>query len=157
MRLEAYAKKWRITYNPHKTHHLLLLYDGVYNFDLRMLNVNLQKTTQAPYLGIVLDKRMNLKEHAKTVINKARSKFNMMKNLFESPFLLKPIKLKLFRTFILPIVTYGFTSYENMLSTEARRKITSFERKFTKRALNLPLWTTTRQLQEKHGVNFILS
>ncbi|KAI3387522.1 hypothetical protein SNEBB_008580, partial [Seison nebaliae] len=77
--LESFARTWRISYNPHKTKQLQLLYSGVRNFELSMLGVTLPVVTEAQYLGITLDKRMNLNAHAKKVVAKAWQRVNSMR------------------------------------------------------------------------------
>mgnify|MGYP003314183072 CR=1 FL=1 len=72
-------------------------------------NMELTKVNSIKYLGVIIDSKLNFKEHIVTKTKKATTVLNMLRrNLHFAP---KSVKIRAFQACVLPIVEYASTCW----------------------------------------------
>lgn len=102
-------------------------------------NSSIERVQEIRDLGIILDSKLNFKNHIEYIISKAKSRLAWLKRFayeFDDPWVLK----KLYSTFILPIIEYASPiwspSYYNQIN-----RIESIQKQFMLYALRNFKWT----------------
>jgi len=77
------------------------------------------------YLGTTLTNKNSIAEEIKSRLRSGKARYHSVQNLLSSRLLSKNLKLKIYRTIILPIVLYGCEAWSLTLREE--RKLRVFE------------------------------
>ena len=72
------------------------------------------------YFGTTLTKQNSLKEEIKSRLKLGTAYYHAMQNLLSSSLLSKNLKIKIYRTIILPVVVHGCETWSLTLREECR-------------------------------------
>ena len=75
-------------------------------------NSSFERVEEFKYLGTILINQNSIQEEIKSRLKSGIACYNSVQNLLSSSLLSKSLKIKIFRTILLPLVLYG---YENKL------------------------------------------
>jgi hypothetical protein len=83
--------------------------------------------TGSIYLGTTLTNQNSIHEEIKSRLKSGNACYHSLQNLLSSSLLSKNVKIKIYRTIILPVVLYGCESWSLTLREECRLRV--FENK----------------------------
>jgi hypothetical protein len=77
------------------------------NHDIKIRNKSFEKAEEFQYLGTTLTNRNSVYEEMKSRLKLGNACYHSVQNLLSSRWLSKYIKIRVYRTIILPVVLYG--------------------------------------------------
>lgn len=113
-------------------------------------NTSIETKKVVKYLGIHLDNFLYFNVHIKETIRKATQAYFIYRNLFQSKFITKKVKIIMYQSLIRPIISYGCPIWFN-ISPSVMEKIRIFERKCLRSCTSL--YRTTESNYEKYFRN----
>lgn len=116
----------------------------------KSLNTSIETKKVVKYLGIHLDNFLYFNVHIKETIRKATQAYFIYRNLFQSKFITKKVKIIMYQSLIRPIISYGCPIWFN-ISPSVMEKIRIFERKCLRSCTSL--YRTTESNYEKYFRN----
>ncbi|KAG8232081.1 hypothetical protein J437_LFUL012439 [Ladona fulva] len=115
--LEWYSK-WRLGVNAKKTQAILFTMKTTAD-DPDPIIVEAEEvpwSSTAIYLGVTLDRRLSLKQHAKANASKARSRGRLIRPLLRSPLLKLQTKTQLYQMTILSMLLYASSAWSGFIT-----------------------------------------
>lgn len=109
--------------------------------NIQLKNYTLEKVKSFTYLGSMMSSTGDTAPEIPHRIALASSAFNKLSNIWKSNSLSKHLKLKIFNSCVIPVLTYGCESWKATKALE--RKLDNFENKCLRRILNLK-WSDFR-------------
>ena len=106
----SWAAEWQMTFNPKKTEFLRITNKiNPLESQYYLLNTPIPTVSHAKYLGVIIDKNLNWKQHVNMVTSKANSTRGFLqRNLAKCP---THVKCLSYTTFVCPILDYACTIY----------------------------------------------
>jgi len=101
------------------------------------------------YLGTILTNQNSIQEEIKNRLKAGNACYNSMQNLLSSIFILKNIKIKIYRTIILPVVLYGIETWS--LTWRKERRLGVFESRLLRRIFGPERDEKTGELRKLHN------
>jgi len=101
------------------------------------------------YLGTTLTNQNSVAEEIKSRLKSGNACYHSVHNLLSSTFLSKNLKIKIYRTIILPVVLYGCESWSLTLREE--RKLRVFENMVLRRIFGPRRDEATEELMRFHN------
>jgi hypothetical protein len=98
---------------------------------VRMDNCTFGRVEEFKYLGTTLTNQNSIAEEIKSRLRSGNACYHSLQNLLSSRLLSKNLKIKIYRTIILPFVLYGCETWSLTLREE--RKLKVFENKVLRR------------------------
>jgi len=98
---------------------------------VRIDNTTFERADVFKYLGTTLTNQNSIPEEIKSRLGSGCARYHSVKNLFSSRLLSKNLKIKIYRTIILPAVLYGCATWSLILREE--RKLRLFENMVSRR------------------------
>jgi len=92
---------------------------------VRTDNSTYERVEEFKYLGITLTNQNSIAEEIKNRLRSGNACYHSVQNLLSSRLLSKNLKVKMYRTIIMPFVVYGCETWPLTLREE--RKLTVFE------------------------------
>ena len=86
-------------------------------------NCSFQKVEQFKYLGTTLTHQNSLQEEIKSRLKSGNACYHSVQNLLSSSLLPKNLKIKIYRTIILPVVLYGYETWSLTQREEPRLRV----------------------------------
>lgn len=157
-KVQQYMDKWKISLNKQKTQALFIT--NRYSRQLprnnmKFLNENIKWETEAKYLGMVLDKRVTLKQHVDYVSNRAHTALRLLYPLINrNSHLDVRNKLLIYKLAIRPIFTYGCPAFDSMAKTHLQ-KLQVLQNKFLRIILNKTRYERITDLHTEAKIPFI--
>ena len=74
---------------------------------VRIDNSTLENVEKFKYLGTILTNKNSIVEEIKSILRSGNACYHSVQNLLSSRLLSKNLKVKIYRTIILPVVLYG--------------------------------------------------
>ena len=96
------------------------------NHNLRIDNNTSEREEEFKYLGTTLTNKNSILEEIKSRLRSGNACYHSVQNLLSSRSLSKNLKIKIYRTIILPVVLYGCETW--LLTLREERKLRVFER-----------------------------
>jgi hypothetical protein len=103
------SKEVGLEINVEKTKYMLLpRYQNVgQNRDIKIANRSFENVSQFKYLGTTVTNKNLVQEEIKRRLNSGNACYNSVQNILSSRLLLRNLKIRIFKTIILPVVLYG--------------------------------------------------
>ena len=119
--------------NAHKTKYMSVSRDQNAGriHSMKMDNSPIEKVEEFKYLGTTLTNQNSIHEEIKSRLKLGNTCYYSVQNLFSSSLLSKTLKMKIYRTIILPVVLYGYETLLLTLREEHRLRV--FENRVLRR------------------------
>ncbi|KAJ4435398.1 hypothetical protein ANN_18013 [Periplaneta americana] len=133
--LEA-SKEISLEVNPEKTKYMIMSRDEniIRNGNIKIGNLSFEEVEKFKYLGATVTNINDIREEIKRRINMGNACYYSLEKLLSSSLLSKNVKVRIYKTVILPIVLYGCETWTLTLREEHRLRV--FENKTSKWADN---------------------
>ena len=125
--LVAAARETGLEVSADKTKQMVMSRDqnAGQNHSVRIDNSTFERVEEFKYLGTTLTIQNSIREEIKRRLRSGNACYHSVQNLLSSRLLSKKLKIKIYRTIILPIVLYGCEAWSLTLREE--RKLRVFE------------------------------
>jgi len=107
------------------------------NHSVRINNSNFERVEEFKYLGTTLTNQNSIPEEIKSRLRLGIACYHSVQNTLFSRLLSKNLKIKIYRTIILPVVLYGCETWS--LTLRDKRKLRVFENRALRRIFG-PRW-----------------
>jgi hypothetical protein len=103
--------------------------------NIQTCNKPFETVKQFKYLGKTLTNKNSIHEEIKSRLKSGNTCYYSVQNLLPSSLLSKSVKIKIYRTIILPVVLYGCVTWSVILREESRLRV--FENRVLSRIFGL--------------------
>lgn len=150
--ISEYMELWKININREKTQAIFITRRRTREVPKRtfkIFNKSIKWATEAKYLGVILDKRLTMKDHVSFVLRKVNTAISTL-----YPLLCRKSKLNLqnklliYKMAIRPIMTYATPAYYHLLAPTNSKKLQIAQNGCLKLCLDLPRRTRTIQVHQ---------
>jgi hypothetical protein len=93
------------------------------NSDIQIGNKPLKTVEEFKYLGTTLTNQNSIHEEIKKGLKSGNACYHSVQNLLSSSLLSNNVKIKIYRTIILPVVLYGFETWSLTLREKCRMRL----------------------------------
>lgn len=115
-------KKWldknKLTLNTSKTFLIKFNKLSRYKTKLTIVNKEIEEVSSSKYLGLVIDKNLNFKDHIKDICSKMAKFCGFLK--FASPTLNLENRVKFYNYYVKPVIEYGLRYYGSTSATNLK-------------------------------------
>jgi len=94
-------------------------------------NSSFERVEEFKYLGTILTNKNSIQEEIKSRLKSGNACYHSVQNLLSSSLLSKNLKIKIYRTIILPVVLYGWETWS--LTFKEERRLRVFENRVLRR------------------------
>jgi hypothetical protein len=101
------------------------------NRDIKIANGSFENVSQFKYLGTTVTNQNLIQEEIKRRLNSGNTCYHTVQNLLYSRLLSRNLKIRLYKTVILPVVLYGCETWSLTLREEHRVRV--FENRVLRR------------------------
>jgi hypothetical protein len=119
------------------------------NWDIKIANRSFENVLQFKYLGTTVTNQNLIQEEIKRRLNSDNACYHSVQNLLSSRLLSKNLKIRIFKTIILPVVLYGYETWPLILREENRLRV--FENRVLRRIFGLKRDEVTREGRQLHN------
>jgi hypothetical protein len=102
-----------------------------------MANGTFEHVSQFKYLGTTVKSQNLIQEEVKRRLNSGNACYYSTRNLLSSCLLSKTVKIRIYKTIILPVVLYGCKNWPLILREEQRLRV--FENRVLRRIFGPPM------------------
>lgn len=109
------------------------------NMKLKIKNEVIKNVKTVKYLGIHISQNLQFNTHVQHIITKATGAQALLRNIFNSKYVRKSIKLLCYKQLIRPLLLYGTPCWAivNMLSSYQMERLRRLERKILRKCCNM--------------------
>jgi hypothetical protein len=120
--LVAATKEIRLEVNAHKTKYMTVFRDQNAGriYSMKMDNSSIERVEEFKYFGTTLTNQNSIQEEIKCRLKLGSACYYSVQNLLYSSLLSKTLKIKIYRTMILPVVLCGCETWSLTLREECR-------------------------------------
>jgi hypothetical protein len=131
--LVAATKETGLEVNAHTTQYVTMSRDQNAGriHSMKMDNNFIERVEEFKYLGTTLTNENSIQEEIKCRLKLGNTRYYSVQNLLSSSLLSKTLKIKIYRTIILPVVLYGCETWSLTLREERRLRV--FENRVLRR------------------------
>jgi len=121
------SKKIGLEVNADKTKYMVMSRDqnAGQSHNLKIDNISFERVEEFKYLGTTLTNQNSIQEEIKIGLKSGNACYHSAQNLLSSSLLSKNLKIKIYRTIILPCVLYGCENWS--LTLREKRRLRVFE------------------------------
>ena len=130
--IQDYCNLKNFKLNTEKSVHLRVKFKNIDLIGYQMNGQSIETKTSHKHLGFILDNKLSNNENVEHIYNNSLKKWHFLRKLF--PYARYDILLKLFKTYILPIIESNNNSL--ILNITQNNKIEKIQRKITKQICN---------------------
>jgi hypothetical protein len=129
------SKETGLEVNAEKTEHMVMSRDqnAGQNGNIQTGKKSFETVEQFKYLGTTLTNQNSIHEEIKSRLKSGNACYNYVQNFMSSNLLSRSVKIKIYRTIILPVVLYGCETWSLTMREECRLRV--FENKVLRRIL----------------------
>jgi len=122
------SKEIGLEVNADKTKYMVMSRDQNAGQSHRMKidNISFERVEEFQYLGTTLTNKNSIQEEIKSSLESGNACYHSVQNLLSSSLLSKNLKIKIYRTIILPFVLYGCETWSLTLREERRLRVQHF-------------------------------
>ncbi|KAJ4449029.1 hypothetical protein ANN_00423 [Periplaneta americana] len=148
--LEA-SKEIGLEVNPEKTKYMIMSCDEniVLNGNIKMRDLSFEEVEKFKYLGATVTNINDTREEIKHRINMGNACYYSVKKLLSSSLLSKNLKVRIYKTVILPVVLYGCETWTLTLREEHRLIV--FENKVLRKIFEAKRDEVTGEWRKLHN------
>jgi len=119
------SKETGLEVNPDKTKHMVMSRDqnAGRSHSIKINNSSFQWVEEFRYLGTTVKNQNSIQEEIKSRLKSGNACYLSVQNLLSSSLLSKNLKIKIYRTVILPVVLYGCETWSLTLREEHRLRV----------------------------------
>jgi hypothetical protein len=99
--------------------------------DIKIVNRSFENVSQFKYLGTTVINQNFIQDEIKRRLNSGNACYHSVQNFLSPGLLLKNVKIRIYKTIILPVVLYGCETWSLTLSEEHRLRV--FENRVLRR------------------------
>jgi hypothetical protein len=121
------SKKVGIEGNIEKTNYMSVPHDqnADLNLDIKIKKSSYEQVSKFRYLETTVTNQNCIQEEIKRILNSGNACYHSVQNLLSSRLLLKNVKVRIYKTIILPVVLYGCETWS--LTLKEKHKLRVFE------------------------------
>jgi hypothetical protein len=111
--------------NAEKTKYMIMSHhpNSGQNQNIRIANESFAKVAKFKYLGMTLTNQNDIHDEIKSRLNSGNACYYSVQNLSSAHLISKNLKIKIYRTVILPVVLYGCKTWSLTLGEEHRLRV----------------------------------
>jgi len=117
------TKEIGLEVNAHKTKYMAVSRDHTAGRIVRIDNRSIERVEEFKYLVTKLTNQNSFQEKIKSMLKLGNACYHSVQNLLSSRLLSKNLKIKMYRTIILPVVLYGCETWSLTLREERRQRV----------------------------------
>jgi hypothetical protein len=91
--------------------------------NIRTGNESFKNVTKFKCLATALINQNDIQDEIKSILNSGNACYHSVQNLFSSRLISKNLKIKIYKTVILPVVLYGYKTWSLTLREEHRLRV----------------------------------
>ncbi|KAJ4445713.1 hypothetical protein ANN_12398 [Periplaneta americana] len=148
--LEA-SKAIGLEVNPEKTKYMIMSRDQniVRNGNIKIKDLSFEEVEKFKYLGATVTNINDTREEIKRTINMGNACYYSIENLLSSSLLSKNLKVRIYKTVILPVLLYGCETWTLTLREEHRFRV--FENKVLRKIFGAKRDEVTGEWRKLHN------
>jgi len=163
MEIKKYMESWKIKLNTQKTECILFSHSRILAKEIkkpensiRFQDSDLEWKSHVKYLGVTLDSKLLYRRNIENNIKKAKKSISILYPLLKKHSSLnEKTKLVLFKSYLLPILTYACPVWINAAKTHLN-KVQIMQNKILRMVHSAPYSTRISVLHDKFGVPLVL-
>ena len=130
IKIQQWAYQWKMSFNPDPTKQAQEVIfsrknNKPYHPDLIFNQTNIKRTSSQKHLGLILDEKLNFKQHLKVLIDKASKGISVLRKLrYQIP---RRSLISLYKSFIRSILEYADVVYDQPTNNSFSDKIESIQ------------------------------
>ena len=154
--IAKFLSDWKLTPHPEKSQSITFSSRRkLLNKSITLNNIIIPRANTVKYLGVLFDTRLTWSQHITETVKKGRQAIGMLYPLIsKGSRMSKHNKILLYRQVVRPMLTYGSVVW-GTAAHEHISKLQVIQNRFLKLALEAPYRTSTAQIHEESGIDYI--